>query len=152
MALNGMMARRLGRRVPSSLYKISHVQNRVASTQSRSTPPSIAKRSQDSHQEDTIVSSYSPTTKDASFLPFDEKEESKQDTGATFDEDKMAADSNILVDVDMEELQKLASVRCTLLSPTEMFKYAVDFSDQAQRLRNMPNSYSAGNCPFELLN
>lgn len=36
----------------------------------------------------------------------------------------------------MEELQKLASQRCTPLSLKDMYKYAVDFRDEEQRLRN----------------
>ena len=40
------------------------------------------------------------------------------------------------LEVDMEELQKLASMRCTPLSLKDMYKYAVDFNDQEQRLRN----------------
>lgn len=38
--------------------------------------------------------------------------------------------------VDMDELQNLASMRCTPLSLRDMYKYAVDFSNLEQRLRN----------------
>jgi pyruvate dehydrogenase kinase 2/3/4 len=38
--------------------------------------------------------------------------------------------------VDMEELKKLASMRCTPLSLKDMYKYAVDVSNSEQRLRN----------------
>jgi hypothetical protein len=40
------------------------------------------------------------------------------------------------IEVDMEELEKLASQKCTPLSLKDMYKYAVDFSDEEQRLRN----------------
>mmetsp|Transcript_2323 Transcript_2323/g.5280 ORF Transcript_2323/g.5280 Transcript_2323/m.5280 type:complete len:520 (+) Transcript_2323:258-1817(+) len=40
------------------------------------------------------------------------------------------------LEVDMAELHNLASMRCTPLSLKDMYKYAVDFSDQEQRLRN----------------
>ena len=40
------------------------------------------------------------------------------------------------IEVDMKELQKLASQKCTPLSLKDMYKYAVDFSDEQQRLRN----------------
>lgn len=40
------------------------------------------------------------------------------------------------MEVDMEELKNLASMRCTALSLKDMYKYAVDFSNQEQRLRN----------------
>jgi Mitochondrial branched-chain alpha-ketoacid dehydrogenase kinase len=38
--------------------------------------------------------------------------------------------------VDMEELRALASQRCTALKLADMYKYAVDFNDQKQRLSN----------------
>ena len=42
----------------------------------------------------------------------------------------------LTLNVDMEELRNLASMRCTPLSLKDMYKYAVDFSNAEQRLRN----------------
>lgn len=53
----------------------------------------------------------------------------KKDLDKTTEED-------LNLEVDMEELQKLASMRCTPLSLKDMYKYAVDFSNSEQRLRN----------------
>lgn len=43
---------------------------------------------------------------------------------------------DLTMKVDMEELQNLAAMRCTPLSLKDMYKYAVDFSNSEQRLRN----------------
>jgi len=43
---------------------------------------------------------------------------------------------SLTVNVDMDELRNLASMRCTPLSLKDMYKYAVDFSNTEQRLRN----------------
>ena len=40
------------------------------------------------------------------------------------------------LEVDMEELQELASMRCTPLRLRDMYKYAIDFNNQEQRLLN----------------
>jgi pyruvate dehydrogenase kinase 2/3/4 len=45
-------------------------------------------------------------------------------------------EEDLKLDVNMQELQQLASMRCTPLSLKDMYKYAVDFNDQEQRLRN----------------
>jgi len=44
--------------------------------------------------------------------------------------------SDLTLSVDMEALGNLASMRCTPLSLKDMYKYAVDFSNSEQRLRN----------------
>jgi Mitochondrial branched-chain alpha-ketoacid dehydrogenase kinase len=46
------------------------------------------------------------------------------------------ASSDLTLKVDMEELKNLARMRCTPLSLKDMYKYAVDFSNSEQRLRN----------------
>jgi hypothetical protein len=50
--------------------------------------------------------------------------------------ERTAATQGLKLEVDMEELQYLASLRCTPLSLRDMYKYAVDYNDQEQRLRN----------------
>lgn len=47
-----------------------------------------------------------------------------------------AESSDLTLRVDMEELKNLARMRCTPLSLKDMYKYAVDFSNSEQRLRN----------------
>jgi len=49
---------------------------------------------------------------------------------------RKAQSPDLTLKVDMEELQKLAKLRCTPLSLKDMYKYAVDFSNAEQRLRN----------------
>ena len=41
-----------------------------------------------------------------------------------------------IIEVDMDELQALASQRCTPLKLVDMYKYAVDFNNEGQRLLN----------------
>ena len=50
--------------------------------------------------------------------------------------DQTETDSELKLEVDMEELEKLASQVCTPLSLKDMYKYAVDINNQDQRLVN----------------
>jgi pyruvate dehydrogenase kinase 2/3/4 len=125
-----MLGRMLTRRAPSSSNR---VRSRSVATQLRKQATrSITIRSDDyeslqrkapaSGWRKTIVSSSSSMTIDDSTAPsfFVKKEELE----------------NLKLEVDMDELQRLASMRCNPLSLKNMYKYAVAFNDQEQRLRN----------------
>jgi pyruvate dehydrogenase kinase 2/3/4 len=126
-----VLARMVTRRAPSSSNR---VRSRSVATQSRKqATPSIAIRSHDYESlqrkapaSGWIVSSSSTMTSDDTTAPsfFVKKGELKYTT------------EDLKLEVDMEELQQLASMRCTPLSLKDMYKYAVDFNDQEQRLRN----------------
>jgi pyruvate dehydrogenase kinase 2/3/4 len=77
----------------------------------------------------TIVSSSNIVGADDSLPPSYFINKKKEELEKTTEED-------LKLEVDMEELQRLASMRCTPLSLKDMYKYAVDFNDQEQRLRN----------------
>jgi hypothetical protein len=81
----------------------------------------------------TIVSS-------SSSLPDDNESSysySMEDLSITQDElEKTTTVEELQLEVDMEQLESLASMRCTPLSLVDMYKYAVDFNNQEQRLRN----------------
>lgn len=130
-----MLARKLARRAPNSLNR---VRNRCVATQSRKqSTPSIAIRPYDydsfqrkapaSGWKKTIVSSSTSATEEETSPQFFMKREEELESSPKED---------LALQVDMEELQRLASMRCTPLSLEDMYKYAVDFNDQEQRLRN----------------
>lgn len=100
----------------------------------------------------TIVSYSSSTTSSSSSFSSagemidhgDDNDDDIPETSSPEEETKKASsskegmDAGLIekIEVDMEELQNLASMRCTALSLKDMYKYAVDFNDQEQRLRN----------------
>jgi pyruvate dehydrogenase kinase 2/3/4 len=75
----------------------------------------------------TIVSSASAVSEDDDDVPSFSTQETKL-------EKQMEED--LKLEVDMEELQRLASMRCTPLSLSDMYKYAVHYDDKEQRIRN----------------
>ena len=80
----------------------------------------------------------------ATNLPIDEYVMHQEEPFQSIDQISMAGTARLAnasgdpltMNIDMEELQKLASMRCTPLSLKDMYKYAVDFSNSEQRLRN----------------
>jgi pyruvate dehydrogenase kinase 2/3/4 len=50
--------------------------------------------------------------------------------------EKTLEGEGLKLEVDMEELQRLAKMRCTPLKLSHMYKYAIDFNNQEQRLLN----------------
>lgn len=93
-----------------------------------------------------------PIDEEITSSPDEEEEEEEHQSSSPFqsiDEISMAntarmaqssssssSSDDVSLKVDMEELQNLASMRCTPLSLKDMYKYAVDFSNSEQRLRN----------------
>lgn len=71
----------------------------------------------------------------ATCMPVEEEQESTEAESSTSVEALTSKDL-LTLNVDMEELRNLASMRCTPLSLKDMYKYAVDFSNMEQRLRN----------------
>jgi pyruvate dehydrogenase kinase 2/3/4 len=60
-----------------------------------------------------------------------------KDISAAKKELKKTADlEGLKLEFDMEELQRLAQMRCTPLKLSHMYKYAIDFNNQEQRLLN----------------
>jgi hypothetical protein len=73
----------------------------------------------------------------SSSLPDDESSYSLEDLVFTKNElEKTTKVEELQLEVDMEQLESLASMRCTPLSLVDMYKYAVDFNNQEQRFRN----------------
>ena len=85
----------------------------------------------------TIVSSVSHMTMEDEFdsQEMDSGRSDKMESWST-SQAPISPSSDMTLSVDMEALQNLASMRCTPLSLKDMYKYAVDFSNSEQRLRN----------------
>lgn len=78
----------------------------------------------------TIVSSSSIPADDSSASSIEDIKE------ATKELEKEAVADGLKLEVDMEELQSLAQMRCTPLKLRDMYKYAVDINNSEQRLLN----------------
>ncbi len=71
----------------------------------------------------------------ASCMSIDEEHDTSE-TATSQSVDALSSKDPLTLNVDMDELKNLASMRCTPLSLKDMYKYAVDFSNSEQRLRN----------------
>ena len=99
----------------------------------------VSSRRSPSGWSKTIVSSVSHMTMEDEF---DSQEIDSDNTASlsrqapTSSSSSSSSSSDLTLSVDMEALQNLASMRCTPLSLKDMYKYAVDFANSEQRLRN----------------
>jgi pyruvate dehydrogenase kinase 2/3/4 len=92
--------------------------------------PSFTKDPPCGWRKTVVSSSISMPASDSSASSLEDVSEAKKEL------EKSAELEGLTLEVNMEELQRLAQLRCTPLKLRDMYKYAIDFNNQEQRLLN----------------
>jgi pyruvate dehydrogenase kinase 2/3/4 len=92
--------------------------------------PSFTKAPPCGWDKTVVSSSISMPANDSTCSSIEDVSEAKKEL------EKTAELEGLKLEVNMEELQRLAQLRCTPLKLRDMYKYAIDFNNQEQRLLN----------------